>query len=369
MCRQKERIPRWWRSKIASKARSSPARTSRTSSSSRAKRRLRLGRRTAPRAPGERRGFHDHGEHTHTTPPAAHGWWVSATSLPCRRGADIHAFRPAPCLHGVRRGRTDDRPAPRAAAQPADARAARARARRRAATASITLDLLGHGRVRAAARHVALLDDVLRRADDRAARPPRARPGRRPGHVAWAPTPRSRPRRSRPTGCAGWSSRCRCSTARWSPAASRSCRCCWPRSTASPAMRLRPARRATRCPRGALPFLGDVVLDTVRQDPGPERARCSRASSSAASRRTARERRTFDDADARHRPPARPGPPVLRRRDARRRAARTGACWRPARMLELRLAPEAPDGRDRRLHRRVLERRAGRAATARASVG
>ncbi len=53
-----------------------------------------------------------------------------------------------------------------------------------------------------------------------------------------------------------------------------------------PAMKL--LARATRAvPRRLLPYYGNVVLDTVRQEPGPGGRRCCRVCSSGASRRTA----------------------------------------------------------------------------------
>ena len=67
-----------------------------------------------------------------------------------------------------------------------------------------------------------LLDDLLRPADDRAARPPRGRGGGRARHLARRQHGARGGGAAPPSGCAAWSSRCRCSTARCSPARSRS---------------------------------------------------------------------------------------------------------------------------------------------------
>ena len=202
---------------------------------------------------------------------------------------------------------------------------------------------------------------LLRRADDRAARPPRGRGGGRARAPRWAPTPRSRPRRWRPSGCAAWSSRCRCSTARCSPARVAFTPLMIALSFGEPVMRAVQVG-ARRVPR--LPWPLDFLVDTVRQDPAPGAAVLQGLFfGRIAPHRN--ERRTFADDDARDRPPPRPAAPVLGRRHAGRGAAERA----PARgELDRRAArrARAPHRRDRRLHRRVLAAAARGQARARA---
>ena len=62
--------------------------------------------------------------------------------------------------------------------------------------------------------HGALLDALLRRAGDRAARPPRARRGGARRDLAGRQRDARGRGRARPSACAAWSSRCPCSTTR-----------------------------------------------------------------------------------------------------------------------------------------------------------
>ncbi len=105
-------------------------------------------------------------------------------------------------------------------------------------------------------------------------------------------------------------------------------------------------------PRGLLPHWGNVMLDVIRQEPGPGR---SASAGTVLRPRGAAAQRAADlrGADARARPPARPGAPLLRRRDARRGDAqrapdRSQLAGRAA------AAAGAPDRRDRRLPGRAL---------------
>ena len=105
------------------------------------------------------------------------------------------------------------------------------------------------------------------------------------------------------------------------------------------------ARAARLVPRGRLPWQADILLDWVRQDPEPSAA----VFQGLFFGRTApprEERREIADAGAGDRPPVRPHPPVLGRRDARLRAAeRAVAGGELADRAAGRAA--AADGRDR----------------------
>ena len=129
---------------------------------------------------------------------------------------------------------------------------------------------------------------------------------------------------------------------------------------------MRVVARAARgwSPSGVGPLLADVGLDTIRQDPAPSAA----VLHGLFFGRTAPHKtlRAHDrGAGARHRPRARPRPPLQRLRRARRRAAE-----RPPRagQLDPRAAPQprAADRRDRRLPRHLLEGPAPRRCVARA---
>ncbi len=81
----------------------------------------------------------------------------------------------------------------------------------------ITVDLLGHGSLGQADRHARLQHERVRRPGGRARRPPRARPARSSAARRWARTRRSSSPRATRGARAACSSRCRCSTTRWSP--------------------------------------------------------------------------------------------------------------------------------------------------------
>ena len=112
--------------------------------------------------------------------------------------------------------------------------------------------------------------------------------------------------------------------------------------------------RATRAlPRAVLPHYGNVMLDLVRQEPGPGGALLQGLFFGRIAPRRS-ERATFTDADARARAPARPGAPVLGRRHARQ-----GDAQRTAARGELAdgaaPASRAADRRDREVPGRGLE--------------
>src|SRR3954470_10793714 len=97
--------------------------------------------------------------------------------------ADFRLPRPPPRLYGARFWAAHRGPAPRSSALAAYAPTpcARSRTTRQPGRDS---GPAGTREVRPAARHVALLDVVLRRAGGRAARRARGRPGRGHGHLA-----------------------------------------------------------------------------------------------------------------------------------------------------------------------------------------
>ena len=116
-----------------------------------------------------------------------------------------------------------------------------------------------------------------------------------------------------------------------------------------PAMKLL-ARGTRAVPRRLLPHYGNVVLDLVRQEPGPSGALIQGLFFGRIAPHRASH---LPDARARARAPPRPRAPLLRRGDARERAAeRAPAGSRFARRAAS--AARAPDGRDRRLPRRGL---------------
>ena len=77
------------------------------------------------------------------------------------------------------------------------------------------------------------------------------------------------------------------------------------------------ARRRARCRARLLPHYGNVMLDLVRQEPGPGGALLQGLFFGRIAP-PRNERAHVHDADARARPPARSRAPVLRRRHARR---------------------------------------------------
>ena len=111
--------------------------------------------------------------------------------------------------------------------------------------------------------------------------------------------------------------------------------------------------RATRAvPRRLLPHYGNVMLDLVRQEPGPGGALLQGLFFGRIAPHRS-ERRTFKTPDARARPPPRPRAPLLRRRHARQGAAERAAARG---RLAGRAAPaaRAADRRDRGVPRRGL---------------
>ena len=128
-----------------------------------------------------------------------------------------------------------------------------------------------------------------------------------------------------------------------------------------PVMKL--VARGTRAvPRRLLPHYGNVMLDLVRQEPGPGGALLQGLFFGRIAPHAQRAR-TFTTPDARARPPARPCPSLLRRGHARQGDARTRACSRPTRWWSCACA-RAADRRDRRLPRRGLGSGAGARAKA-----
>ena len=251
--------------------------------------------------------------------------------------ADVHARGPPPRLHRVRRGLAHRGPRPRAAALAADARARSPRRWPSAATASITIDVLGHGssdRPRDMWRYsmtffgeqvVGLLDHL---GVDQAVIAGTslganialevcalgARAGARHGHR----DARARQRAARlRAGLHAADDR-------------------------ADARRARDARRLVADPAGPRrggPELVQIFLDTLRQDPAPSAA----VLQGLFFGRVAPHRSIRADvhaAGAGHRPPARPGPPVQRLRACSSTSCPTAACSRPSSILELRTAPE-----------------------------
>ena len=98
------------------------------------------------------------------------------------------------------------------------------------------------------------------------------------------------------------------------------------------------ARGARAVPRRLLPHYGNVMLDIVRQEPGPGGALLQGLFFGRIAPHRS-ERRTFMTPDARARPPARPRPPLLRRRHARQGDAQRRACWRPTRWSSCACSP------------------------------
>ena len=95
---------------------------------------------------------------------------------------------------------------------------------------------------------------------------------------------------------------------------------------AQPVARLS-ALAARAVPRRLLPFWGDIVLDTVRQDPAPSGAVLRGLFFGRVAPRPAGAPRDAR-ADARHRPPPRPGASAQRRRARSPTSCPTGGCWR-----------------------------------------
>ena len=206
-------------------------------------------------------------------------------------------------------------PGPAAAAQ--DARPA-GRARSPSAATASSRSTCSATATRTARRHVALLDAAARRAGRR--RCSTTSSSTRPWSAArrWARTSRSRRASLAPERLRG--------TVIEMPVLDNALLGCALAFTPllvyltvrRAADRARRERVRARCCRARPSHSPTSALDWVGQDPEPVAARTCRACSSAASAPPRSERAQFETPRARDRPPARPGPPVLRRRHARR---------------------------------------------------
>ena len=121
-----------------------------------------------------------------------------------------------------------------------------------------------------------LLDDRVRRAGRRAARPPRRRGARSSAARRWRQR-LARGRRPAPERVRGLISRCRCSTTRSRPGSSPSRRCS--SSPASCPGGHRGRRADPRRPARLVPFWVGIGLDTLDQQPAADGGRCTGSSS------------------------------------------------------------------------------------------
>ena len=192
-------------------------------------------------------------------------------------------------------------------------------------------------RIRSPARHVALLDGHLRRADGRADGPPRARAGGRDGHLArrqhGAGDRLARARASAGDGDRDAGARQRAAVERADVHAA--ARRAHVRRAADEAARARGTRAV---PRRLLPHYGNVMLDLVRQEPGPGGAVLQglffgRIAPHRSERRTFRRRRSCSATIATRCTPS----PT---RACSPRSCRTRGCWRPTRWWSCACSPE-----------------------------